>query len=214
MRILDKYKLNEEELQKLTTKEDIDLEVNNITDVILDIETKINKKLVGNRNDIKQSYVDCLLLTKFQTHYLFSRWIENLMNKYSYYMTNNTYYDKIKDDATGDTMYVITDPIFAVKNVYQIINDYIKEFKYEGSDICIFDTLTKQFVIKIECEIDNMPKIISSLSCKEKAQIKFIVFDSLIKSYVVGMFMSRGRVESGYYKDINGKVTKIKDFEA
>lgn len=110
---------------------------------------------------------------------------------------------------TGDILWKIEDISLALVGVSELVNDFISQNKHEDYTLSIYDTMTSN-TIEIDCPITEMPQIVDYIYHLEKgAPLTFIGVNSISDSYVVGMMISRGRIEFGRYKAENGKLIKI-----
>ncbi|MDE5769992.1 MAG: hypothetical protein K2H82_11470, partial [Oscillospiraceae bacterium] len=72
--------------------------------------------------------------------------------------------------------------------------------------LSIYDTRTSK-TIEITCDISEMPKIVEYIYHTEKGTpLTFVAVNSFSESYVVGMSISRGRIEFGHYIAEDGKL--------
>lgn len=121
-----------------------------------------------------------------------------------------TSYEITQNPMTNDVMWKINDLDLAITDGGKfIIEKFIKENVYNDYSLSIYDELT-QNTIEIDADIKEMPIIISMIYRLEHATpLYFIGVNSLSKSYVVGMHISKGNIKFGNYKYIDGKLDKI-----
>lgn len=91
-----------------------------------------------------------------------------------------------------------------------ITEQFLEEHPHQGWSLSIFDTVSERAAV-IECDMKNMPKIVSTIYNIEHAYpITFIGENPLTELYVIGMRCTRGRFEiPGVYKDIGGKLKML-----
>ena len=118
-------------------------------------------------------------------------------------------YIKVNNSITKDPLWKVNDVDLAIiDGGFSIVSDFIKENYYSDFSLSIFDALTNK-TIEIDCAIDNIPKIVSYIYNLEKGTpLIFIGANLITKSYVVGMNISRGRIDFGHYVDKDGKLEK------
>lgn len=119
-------------------------------------------------------------------------------------------YEIAHNPITGDIMWNIDDTNLAITDCgYKIVEKFIETNKYEDYSLSIYDKLTTK-TIEIEANIKEFPEIVSNIYAIEHATpLYFIGVNSLTNSYVVGMNLTKGNMEFGYYKYIDGKLSKI-----
>lgn len=83
MGILSKYGTDIKQLNTLVTKEDIELEINDLLSDIEYIERTYNTALVGDRSNINRARRDCLGLTRGDCAYFFATWKNGIFSRYS-----------------------------------------------------------------------------------------------------------------------------------
>lgn len=122
----------------------------------------------------------------------------------------NSDYEKKKHQLTGDTIWKINDIDLAITDGgSSIVKDFIDENKYDDYTLSIYDEITKN-TIEIDAKINEMPIIVSIVYKVEHATpMTFIGVNKLTKSYVVGMNLTKGHIEFGSYRYINGKLNKV-----
>ena len=122
----------------------------------------------------------------------------------------NSDYEKEKHQLTGDTLWKINDNDLAITDGgLSIVKDFIDENKYDDYTLSIYDEITKN-TIEIDAKINEMPIIVSMVYKVEHATpMNFIGVNKLTKSYVVGMNLTKGHIECGSYRYINGKLNKV-----
>ncbi len=122
----------------------------------------------------------------------------------------NSDYEKKKHQLTGDTIWKINDIDLAIKDGgSSIVKDFIEENKYDDYTLSIYDEITKN-TIEIDAKINEMPIIVSMVYKVEHATpMTFIGVNKLTKSYVAGMNLTKGNIEFGSYRYINGKLNKV-----
>ncbi len=75
--------------------------------------------------------------------------------------------------------------------------------------LSIYDEITKQ-TIEIDANIKEFPTIVSIIYRAEHATpLTFIGINKLTKSYVVGMSLTKGHIETGNYKYLDGKLNRV-----
>ena len=122
----------------------------------------------------------------------------------------NTNYTKTKSQYTGDVIWQINDNNLALNSELKvIIDDFIKENQYPEYSLTIIDSLTDK-MLKVNGNINDYPSIISYIYLIEHATpIKFIAINSLTKSYVVEMSFTKGRLQFGNYRYVNGELEQV-----
>lgn len=84
-------------------------------------------------------------------------------------------------------------------DAYRIIANFLGEYRNDGYALSIFDTLSEQIRIVIDCDFSNILTILSFIYNEEHAEpISWVSIDDAKKSYVVGMCLSRGRISGRY----------------
>ena len=110
---------------------------------------------------------------------------------------------------TGDVTWIVEDVDLAVTDGGAgFMEAFIKQYRHNDYTLSIFDSSTNQ-TVGIMCAVDNMPRIVSYIYHLEHATLSFIGLNSLTESYVVGMSLTRGRIESGVYQDVDGHLKKL-----
>lgn len=123
-------------------------------------------------------------------------------------MCNYNYVETISP-MTGDPIWKVNDISLALCGVQDLMSKFIETYPHSDFSLSIFDNMTKQ-TIKIECNLDEIPVIVDYVYHLEKGTpLTFIGVNSLSDSYVVGMTISRGRIEFGCYKADGGKLVKM-----
>lgn len=108
---------------------------------------------------------------------------------------------------TGDPMWKIEDVDLPITGeILDLMEKFLKKYKHDDYNLSIVDTFMTGSVIKIITPLSEIPEIINGVYYAEKAMpLKFIAVDSKNKSYVVGMPLTRGRLQCpGYYRAENG----------
>ena len=121
----------------------------------------------------------------------------------------NSNYEKKKHQLTGDILWKINDIDLAITDGgSSIVKDFIDENRYDDYTLSIYDEITKN-TIEIDAKINEMPIIVSMVYKVEHATpMTFIGVNKLTKSYVV-MNLTKGHIEFGSYRYINGKLNKV-----
>lgn len=90
---------------------------------------------------------------------------------------------------------------------YSAVQSFIKKFPHENWSLSIFDTIS-QSNIEIECDISDMPFIVSHIYNMENGYpMIFIGENPMSESYVVGMNCTKGQLSiPGVYKVENKKL--------
>ena len=124
-------------------------------------------------------------------------------------MEKNYSYSKTFSSMTGDTLWKIKDNGLALGGIVELMYSFISENRYEDYTLSIFDTMTAK-TIEIECPVSEMPKIVDYIyHCEKGTPLTFIGVNSLSNSYIVGMSISRGRIDFGCYKVEDGTLKKL-----
>ena len=124
-------------------------------------------------------------------------------------MAKNYSYSETRFSMTGDILWKIEDNALALGGVVELVNSFINENRHDDYTLSIFDTITSK-TIEIECLVSEMPKIVDYIYHLEKGTpLTFIGVNSLSDSYVVGMSISRGRIDFGCYKVEDGTLKKL-----
>ena len=118
-------------------------------------------------------------------------------------------YEVTKHQITGDVLWRINDVDLAITDGgSSIAKEFIDKNKYEDYTLSIYDELTSG-TIEINASIDEMPSIIAMVYRVEHATpMTFIGLNKATKSYVVGMNLTKGKFEIGYYNYVDGKLQK------
>ena len=117
-------------------------------------------------------------------------------------------YSKTRHPLTNDIMWKIEDISLALGGVSSLINTFISQYPKQNYSLSIFDINTSK-TIEISCDIAEIPQIVEYIYQTEKGTpLSFIGVNSLSESYVVGMSISRGRIDFGSYKAIDGKLER------
>lgn len=123
-------------------------------------------------------------------------------------MSNYKYTETIMP-MTGDPLWNVDDISLALGGVEELMQKFIEKHKHSDFSLSIFDSMTNQ-TIEIDCGLDEMPTIVDYIYHLEKGTpLTFIGVNSISDSYVVGMTISRGRIDFGCYKAENGKLVKL-----
>ena len=124
-------------------------------------------------------------------------------------MAKNYSYSETRSFMTGDILWKIEDNALALGGVVELVNSFINENRHDDYTLSIFDTITSK-TIEIECLVSEMPKIVDYIYHLEKGTpLTFIGVNSLSDCYVVGMSISRGRIDFGCYKVEDGKLKNL-----
>lgn len=128
-------------------------------------------------------------------------------------MAKNYSYSETISPMKGDILWKIKDNALALGGIVELVDSFINENKHENYTLSIFDTITSK-TIEIECPVSEMSKIVDYIYRLEKGTpLTFIGVNSLSDSYVVGMAISRGRIDFGCYKTENGKLKNLNEGE-
>ncbi len=121
-----------------------------------------------------------------------------------------TDYEIMENPMTGDIMWKINDIDLAITDCGKsLMEQFIKQHRNEEYTLSIYDDITKN-TIEIDASIIKMPEIVSNIYRIEHATpMSFIGVNSLSDSYVVGMTLTKGHIDFGCYKYINGKLTRL-----
>lgn len=123
-------------------------------------------------------------------------------------MSNYKYTETIMP-MTGDPIWKVDDISLALGGVDELMQKFIEKHKHSDFSLSIFDSMTNQ-TIEIDCSLDEMPAIVDYVYHLEKGTpLTFIGVNSMSDSYVVGMTISRGRIDFGCYKVENGNLVKL-----
>ena len=122
----------------------------------------------------------------------------------------DTNYEIMKNQMTGDVVWKINDKDLAITDCGKsLMEQFIKQYKNEGYTLSIYDDITKN-TIEIDASIIEIPEIVSNIYRAEHATpMNFIGINSLTDSYVVGMTLTKGHIDFGHYKYINGNLKKM-----
>lgn len=122
----------------------------------------------------------------------------------------DTNYEIMKNQITGDIVWKINDRDLAITDCGKsFMEKFVKQYKNEGYTLSIYDNITKN-TIEIDASIIEMPEIVSNIYRAEHATpMNFIGINSLTDSYVVGMTLTKGHIDFGHYKYINGNLKKM-----
>lgn len=122
----------------------------------------------------------------------------------------DTNYEIMKNQITGDIVWKINDRDLAITDCGKsLMEKFIKQYKNEGYTLSIYDDITKN-TIEIDASIIEIPEIVSNIYRAEHATpMNFIGINSLTDSYVVGMTLTKGHIDFGHYKYINGNLKKM-----
>ena len=122
---------------------------------------------------------------------------------------SNYKYTEMIIPMTGDPIWKVDDISLALGGVEELVQKFIENHKHSDFSLSIFDSMTRQ-TIEIDCSTDEMPAIVEDIYHLEKGTpLTFIGVNSMSDSYVVGMTISRGRIDFGCYKAENGKLVKV-----
>ena len=122
----------------------------------------------------------------------------------------DTNYEIMKNQMTGDVVWKINDRDLAITDCGKsLMEKFIRQYKNEGYTLSIYDNITKN-TIEIDASIIEIPEIVSNIYRAEHATpMNFIGINSLTDSYVVGMTLTKGHIDFGHYKYINGNLKKM-----
>lgn len=122
----------------------------------------------------------------------------------------DTNYEIMKNQMTGDVVWKINDKDLAITDCGKsLMEKFIRQYKNEGYTLSIYDDITKN-TIEIDASIIEIPEIVSNIYRAEHATpMNFIGINSLTDSYVVGMTLTKGHIDFGHYKYINGNLKKM-----
>lgn len=122
---------------------------------------------------------------------------------------NNYKFNEVTHPLTGDVMWQIDDISLALGGLSSLIEKFISKYRHNDYSLSVYDNRTSK-TIEIACDINEMPRIVEYVYDLEKGTpLKFIGLNSLSKSYVIGMSISRGRVKFGNYVAKEGKLIII-----
>lgn len=118
-------------------------------------------------------------------------------------------YEITKHQITGDVLWKIEDTDLAITDGgLRIVKEFIEKNNYNDYTLSIFDEMTGN-TIEIDTDIKEMPTIVSRIYMEEHATpLSFIGLNKLTKSYVVGMNITKGRIEFGNYIFKNNELKK------
>lgn len=90
------------------------------------------------------------------------------------------------------------------------VKEFIERYPHEGWTLSIYNSLDES-TAEIDCPAEEMPKIASFVYNLERAYpMTFIGENPLTESYVVGMTLTRGRIQTpGVYRAENGKLRSV-----
>lgn len=122
----------------------------------------------------------------------------------------DTNYEIMKNQMTGDVVWKIDDRDLAITDCGKsLMEKFIRQYRNEGYTLSIYDDITKN-TIEIDASIIEIPEIVSNIYRAEHATpMNFIGINSLTDSYVVGMTLTKGHIDFGHYKYINGNLKKM-----
>lgn len=124
-------------------------------------------------------------------------------------MEKNYNYFKTISPMTGDVVWHIEDNALALGGISELVDNFINENRHEDYTLSILDIMTSK-TIEIECPVSEIPQIVDYVYQLEKGSpLTFIGVNSLSDSYIVGMSISRGRLDFGFYKAENGKLKNL-----
>lgn len=125
-------------------------------------------------------------------------------------MSDTNYsYEETMHAITNDVIWIIEDISLASGGLFSLIKRFTTQYPHQDFSLSIFDNETAN-TIEIICGIDEMPQIAEYIYHLEKGMpLTFVGVNSVSKSYVVGMSISRGRIEFGCYKADKGELKKI-----
>ncbi len=124
-------------------------------------------------------------------------------------MEKNYTYKEFAHPMTGDQMWMVDDISLALGGVSELIESFISSHAHDGYTLSIFDNSTGN-TIEIDCPQSEMPQIAEYIYQLEKGTpLTFVGVNSMTDSYVVGMSITRGRIEFGAYKAEEGKLKKL-----
>lgn len=119
-------------------------------------------------------------------------------------------YEITKHQITGDVLWKIEDTNFAITDGgLGIVKGFIENNNYPDYSLSIYDEMTGN-TIEIDTVISEMPLIVSRIYGEEHATpMTFIGLNKTTKSYVVGMNITRGRIEFGNYIFKDNELKKL-----
>ena len=122
----------------------------------------------------------------------------------------DTNYEIMKNQMTGDVVWKINDRDLPITDCGKsLMEQFIEQYKNEGYTLSIYDDIAKN-TIEIDASIIEIPEIVSNIYRTEHATpMNFIGINSLTNSYVVGMNLTKGHIDFGHYKYINGNLKKM-----
>ena len=122
----------------------------------------------------------------------------------------DTNYEIMKNQMTGDVVWKINDRDLAITDCGKsLMEKFIKQYRNEGYTLSIYDDITKN-TIEIDASIIEIPEIVSNIyRAEHDTPMNFIGINSLTNSYVVGMNLTKGHIDFGYYKYKNGNLKKM-----
>ena len=124
-------------------------------------------------------------------------------------MEQNYTHKESTHPMTGDPMWMVEDISLALGGVSSLVEKFIASHKHDDYTLSIFDTATGN-TIEIDCPQGEMPQIAEYIYQLAKGTpLTFVGVNSMSDSYVVGMTITRGRIEFGSYKAEDGKLKKI-----
>lgn len=116
---------------------------------------------------------------------------------------------EIMRPLTNDVVWKIDDISLALGGLYSLIKDFIKQYPHPDYSLSIYDNKTAK-TIEIACGIDEIPQIAEYIYHLEKGTpLTFIGTNSISGSYVIGMSISKGRIEFGCYFADEGELKKM-----
>lgn len=91
---------------------------------------------------------------------------------------------------------------------FNLISEFIKENYKENFTLSIYDEITCK-TMEINCKPEEILEIIGTVSNVEHSLIDWIGINSLSKSYVVGMNLTRGVFTPGIYTFIENHIQRV-----
>lgn len=124
-------------------------------------------------------------------------------------MEKNYNVKEVVHPLTGDLMWMIDDVSLPLGGIKFLLEEFIRKNNHPDYTLSIYDNMTEN-IIEIDCHKSEMPQIVDYIYHLEKGSpLTFIGVNSSSDSYIVGMSISRGRVDFGNYRTENGKLIKI-----
>ncbi len=90
-----------------------------------------------------------------------------------------------------------------------MVKDFIRKYPHTDYSLSIHDSISSN-TVEIICDYSEIPQIAEYIyDLEQGTPLTFIGLNSLSDSYVVGMHLTKGRIEFGSYKAENGKLIKL-----